>query len=213
MTTEKPQPEILETPARRNPVPMIVAAVVAVAIVAGLVTWLVAGSGDDNGEATADDGDAPGVVIDPDGQPDPTGSVEGDEPAPDVTFEYFDQTTGSLDDFDGQPMVVNFFASWCGPCRAEMPEFEQVFQSFDGDVAFLGFNTQDRREDGLAVAEETGVTYTLARDPDGSIYDAFEGIGTMPMTVFVDADGEVVKTWNGPLDGEELTQIIEQSLL
>lgn len=128
-----------------------------------------------------------------------------------ATFEMLDGTTASLGDYRGRPLVVNFFASWCVPCLAEMPGFERVHGQLDGEVAFLGMNLQDTVEDGRRVVEVTGVTYDIARDPDGSILESFGGIA-MPTTVFVDADGRVVDVHSGEISAGALAQRIDELL-
>jgi cytochrome c biogenesis protein CcmG/thiol:disulfide interchange protein DsbE len=130
----------------------------------------------------------------------------------DVTFAMLDGTTGSLADYQGQPLVVNFFASWCAPCLAEMPGFEQVHQDLDGQVAFLGVNLQDRPADGRRVVEQTGVTYDIARDPDGSLFQRF-GAAAMPTTVFIDAQGRVVDVHSGEISAGALADRIDSVLL
>ncbi len=160
--------------------------IVGVAVVASMVAALLAARGTSDGDA--DDGDA-GVT---------------------VSFEMLDGTAGSLAQYRGTPLVLNFFASWCVPCLAEMPGFEQVHQ--DLDVAFLGMNLQDRVEDGQRVVEQTGVTYEIARDPDGSIFASFGGIA-MPTTVFIDADGRVVDLHSGEITASALRDRIADVLL
>src|SRR5687767_84591 len=70
------------------------------------------------------------------------------EPVPEATFARFDGDEGSLADYEGTPLVVNWFASWCVPCVTEMPAFEEVHQLLGDDVAFLGLNSQDTLEEG-----------------------------------------------------------------
>lgn len=129
-----------------------------------------------------------------------------------MAFEMLDGSTAALADYRGQPLVVNFFASWCVPCLAEMPGFERVHQDLDGQVAFLGINLQDRAEDGRRVVEQTGVTYDIARDPDGSIFQTF-GAFAMPTTVFIDADGTVVDLHSGEISASALADRIDELLL
>lgn len=76
----------------------------------------------------------------------------------------------------------------------------------------MGVNLQDRREDGLAVIDQTGVTYDIARDPDGSLFQAF-GAFAMPTTVFVDADGNVVDLHSGEISAGDLAERIDRLLL
>ncbi len=131
---------------------------------------------------------------------------------PAASFEMGDGSTASLADYRGTPVVVNFFASRCAPCLAELRGFERIHQDLDGQVAFLGVNLQDRREDGLAVIDQTGVTYDIARDPDGSLFQAF-GAFAMPTTVFVDADGNVVDLHSGEISAGDLAERIDRLLL
>lgn len=131
----------------------------------------------------------------------------------DAEFVYFDGSAGSLSDFRGRPLVVNFWASWCPPCAAEMPDFEKVHRELGDRVAFLGLDMQDfDREAALALVAQTGVSYPLAEDPQGEIFSRFGGIA-MPTTVFIDSAGRTVRVHGGVLTYEELKRIIETELL
>jgi cytochrome c biogenesis protein CcmG, thiol:disulfide interchange protein DsbE len=131
----------------------------------------------------------------------------------DVPFEYVDGTVGNLSDFAGTPVVVNFWASWCPACVAEMPDFEEVHAALGDEVVFLGLNMQ---ETDPAAAERlvaaTGVSYQLGVDPDGSIFNRFGGIA-MPTTVFIGADGAVVTTHSGVIFADDLDVLIRSELL
>lgn len=131
-------------------------------------------------------------------------------PAPDFQMTDFDGETFALSDHEGTPLVVNFWASWCPSCAAEMPEFEEVYRSFGGSVDFLGINHSDSRRAAEKLADETGVTYRLAEDPRGEIFAAFGGNG-MPTTAFIDASGDIVDVVVGQLTGEILTEFIRES--
>ncbi len=116
-------------------------------------------------------------------------------------------TAGSLADFAGRPLVINFWASWCPPCVLEMPEFEKVHQALGSDVAFLGVNVQDGPEDALNLATQTGVSYPLAADPQADIQFDF-AIISLPATLFISADGQELDRWLGVLDEDELVNRI-----
>lgn len=136
----------------------------------------------------------------------------GVDPALEVPFTQFDGQVGTLDAYVGTPIVVNFFASWCTPCIAELPRFEAVHQEFGDRVEFVGLNLQDDRDAGLAVIAQTGISYDVGRDPQGAVFTSFEGFA-MPTTVFIDAGGRVVEVWSGELSGAALRERIEEVLL
>jgi thiol-disulfide isomerase/thioredoxin len=117
----------------------------------------------------------------------------------------------SAADFQGTPLVLNFWASWCPFCIEEMPGFEQVHREFGGSVAFLGVDLQDDHALAKDLAARTGVTYRLAEDPDGSLFARIGGLG-MPTTVLVSADGRIEQKITGPLDAEQLRQMILDNL-
>ena len=132
-------------------------------------------------------------------------------PAP--GFELGDVREGappiSLASFRGKPVVLNFWASWCAPCKDEMPAFERVHRRVGDRVAFLGVDGNDSRRLALALIEETGVTYPSVYDPDDTLYRRYKLLGR-PVTVLVDPDGEVVASRSGRLEEEELTALLEE---
>lgn len=129
----------------------------------------------------------------------------------DLTFEHFDGRVVRLGDWEGTPVVANFWAAWCPPCVAEMSAaFEPVHRDLSDEVAFVGLNLQDDPARADQVVAQTGVTYDLGRDPAGELFTAFEGFG-MPYTVFIDARGVVVDTHTGALSRGQLEQIISRS--
>ena len=115
----------------------------------------------------------------------------------------------SLASLRGTPVVLNFWASWCAPCKKEMPAFERVHQRVGDDVAFLGVNGNDSRRLALRLIEETGVSYPSVYDPDDTLYRRYKLVGR-PVTVLIGADGEVVASRAGELDEDELIALLEQ---
>lgn len=111
---------------------------------------------------------------------------------------------------DGRPTVVNFFASWCAPCRAEMPSFEEVFQQRGAEVAFIGINARETDVDqARQLVAETGVTYTILLGDNGRILEEV-GASGLPVTIFVDDEGNVAETHVGILRGEDLDDKISE---
>lgn len=146
----------------------------------------------------------------PKGNVEISGTVALGEPAPDIAMTDFDGDRLKLSDFEGKPLVVNFWASWCPNCVAEMPDFERVYQASVGEIGFLGINQSDAPGAAKDLARQTGVTYPLAVDPQGEIFQIFGAPG-MPTTVFIDASGNVVDVVVGQLSADALTGYIERS--
>ncbi len=135
------------------------------------------------------------------------------EPIPSETFETFAGEQISLGAYAGEPLVVNFWASWCPSCVAEMSAaFLPAQQQLGDQVAFLGINIQDERDRALDLVEETGALFDLAEDPVGELYTALGGLG-MPFTVFISPDGLILDVHNGPLTESQLVDRITEVLL
>ncbi len=139
------------------------------------------------------------------------GDDAGGPPVPDQGFETFDGEVTSLPEFEGEPMVVNFWASWCAPCVAEMPDFERVHLDAGDQVRFVGLNTQDALPQAEELVEQTGVTYDLGLDPEGELFRAFE-VSSMPSTFFVDEHGGIVHRQAGLITEEQLRELIAEHL-
>ena len=151
--------------------------------------------------------DSPGFATDTDISPEVADGTD----LSDLTFDLFDGGTGTLADYEGTPLVVNFFASWCPPCVREMPEFQEVFEQLDGRVAFLGLSQDQSPQDALALVEKTGVTYDVGWDLDLEVYGATGSIA-MPTTAFVSPSGELLDTFAGALDTDALAELVEDVL-
>ena len=140
-----------------------------------------------------------------------TAVAAGTDPAPDTVIARFDGSPATLSAYSGSPVVVNFWASWCPSCVAELgAALQPAYEAVGDEIAFLGVNIQDERDTALELIEKTGVLFDLAVDPDGDLYLAFEAIG-MPFTALVDADGRVVARHNGPLTETQLLDMIEEA--
>jgi cytochrome c biogenesis protein CcmG/thiol:disulfide interchange protein DsbE len=112
---------------------------------------------------------------------------------------------------NGQPIVLNFWASWCGPCRVEMPYFQNAARRFNGRAAFIGVN---QGEDGRTVTEfgnEYGITYPLLVDEQNAISRAYN-INSLPTTIFIDSNGVVREVIIGAISQAVLEDRIEDLL-
>jgi cytochrome c biogenesis protein CcmG, thiol:disulfide interchange protein DsbE len=115
------------------------------------------------------------------------------------------------DDLGGRPLVLNVWASWCGPCRQEMPGFQQVYLQAKAQVGFLGLDSRDVVDAARKFAAQTGVTYRLAADPNGQAA-AKLGVAALPTTVFIGADGTLRGRHVGALKPAELRAAIQRYL-
>ena len=137
------------------------------------------------------------------------GDVSADRDAlPTASFELFDGGTATFADFGGKPLVINFWASWCPACVAELPDIQAVHEALGDEVTFLGVANADSRVAAIELADDVGLTYTLADDPKGDLFRSL-GLIAMPSTIFVTADGQIQDVFGGQLDEKALIARIE----
>lgn len=119
--------------------------------------------------------------------------------APDFTITLFDGSTLKLSDLRGKVVFLNFWASWCPPCREEARDLEAAWQRLKGsDVVFLGIDIQDTEKDALQFLKEFGVTYPNGRDAAGKVSIDY-GVWGIPETYFIDPDGRITYKHVGAL--------------
>lgn len=134
-------------------------------------------------------------------------AAEAADPLPEVAL--VDLATGDEAAWPtGTPLVVNFWASWCAPCRKEMPAFQQVADDLGDQVAIVGVTDEDDLAAAREAADASGVSYPLLVDVDQELLTQLELSG-LPATVFVDADGTIVGRHLGALTEAELSEQIE----
>jgi len=115
------------------------------------------------------------------------------------------------DDLAGHPLVLNVWASWCIPCRKEMPAFQSVFVQARGKVGFLGVDYLDEERAARRLSADTGVSYPLAADPKGTQAGKL-GVTALPTTLFFSADGVLRGRRFGELDADRLRAAIRSYL-
>ena len=118
----------------------------------------------------------------------------------------------SSEDLRGSVAVINFWASWCDPCKDEAPLIEDLWRS-DGEpagVVFLGIDTQDLREDATGFQQAYGLTYPLVYDEGGSVARAW-GVGAFPETFVLDAQGRAVAWFPGVVTADGLREAIARA--
>ncbi|MCY4258528.1 MAG: TlpA disulfide reductase family protein [bacterium] len=127
-----------------------------------------------------------------------------------ISFELLNGDTTTLASYLDRPMVLNFFASWCAPCRAEMPAFEEQHQQ-NPQVAFVGLAINDTRTLASELVADTGVTYPTGMDANSAIANALGLIG-MPTTFYLSTDGEVLHRHTGGLTATQIASQISTYL-
>lgn len=131
--------------------------------------------------------------------------------APPFTLTLFDGEKKSLSDLRGKVVFLNFWASWCPPCRAEARELEAAWQKFkDSGVVFLGINIQDSEENALAFLKEFGITYPNGRDVTGRIAIDY-GVWGIPETFFIDPEGRIAYKHVGTLGPALIAAKLEEA--
>jgi thiol-disulfide isomerase/thioredoxin len=133
--------------------------------------------------------------------------------APDFSFSSFEGERLRLSDFRGRPVLVNFWATWCQPCRAEMPAIDETVRRYAADeVAVLAINRGERFGPASEWAEELGVEFTaFGYDPEQSVFDRYDGIG-MPTSFFIDARGVITEVVAGPLRESDLDFALKKTI-
>ena len=191
MTTTDP-----ETTQRRKGTQLAIATAISALVIGSAVlgAFLVGDGGDP--ATTAAGGDPP--------------TVTGEAPTTVDYVNYADPET-LLAGHAGRPLVINFFASWCAPCRAELPDLAAAHAIYGDRVDFVGVDFQEISEKGAAeLLWETGVTYRIMEDPRGLLLQELGGLPTMPTTVFVTADSEIIERHHGLILESQLTDRIEE---
>lgn len=129
-------------------------------------------------------------------------------PADDFTLPLFDGGSIQLSELRGQVVVLNFWASWCPPCRQEARDLENAWQALrDEGVVFIGINIWDDRDDALAFIEEFGVTYPNGPDESNSIPVDY-GLTGIPETFVIDAEGRIAAKFIGPITAPALIETV-----
>ncbi len=135
--------------------------------------------------------------------------------APGFSGELLDGTPFDSADLDGDIVVINFWGSWCAPCRIETPEFQQVFTEVrDSEVSFLGIDVRDERQLASAFYADNGIEYPSLFDPRSEVALAFRGFpaNAVPSTILLDRQGRVAAVFTAAVAGDDLRAALSRLL-
>ena len=140
-------------------------------------------------------------------------------PAPDFTLTDQYGETHTLSDYQGKTVFLNFWATWCGPCKMEMPDIQALYEEWDenaGDLVVLGvagpgIGREGSAEDITAFLEANGYTYPVVMDDTGTLFYQY-GISAYPTTFMIDPEGNVFGYVQGAVSREIMDDIVEQTL-
>lgn len=162
------------------------------------------GTGTEKQEAAADQGD--GVIEFKPGMP-----IKEGVQAPDFTGELIDGTSITLSELQGKPVIINFWATWCGPCVKEMPAFERLKDDFGDKIGIIAVNCGDDAGTVKDFVEENGYTFPVVLDEEYSISMLYP-TNSIPYTVVVDAEGKVTHISTGALDADTMYERYKEAL-
>ena len=141
-----------------------------------------------------------------------SGATRVSQLANDFTLPLFNGGEITLSSLKGKPVVINFWSSWCGPCRKEAPILEKAWRLYrERGITFIGVNIQEKEEDALAYIEEFDITHPNGHDINGHITIDY-GVGGIPVTFFVDRKGIIVSRWVGAINEDLLATKLEELL-
>ena len=139
-------------------------------------------------------------------------AVQEREPAPSIAGPTLDGGRLDLADLVGRVVVLNSWASWCAPCRAEVPMLVDQARKRGGEVAFVGLNVSDEQAAAEAFVAETGMDYPSIVDPNGTLLATIPGVPakSLPSTIVIDPQGRVAARVIGEVTAGDLASILDE---
>ena len=135
--------------------------------------------------------------------------------APDFTLASLHHDQQTLSDWEGQPVLINFWASWCGPCRREMPELIAAHERYQAEglvVLAVNLSHQDTRANAEAFVEEFQPPFPVLLDTTGEVSDKLYGARGLPMSFFIGRSGQIRRIYVGAMSRESIDQFMAETL-
>jgi len=218
--TPQELPEVVdENPQRRRewvgPFRSVVLPILVVAAIVGGIFYFETRDSGPSATPAGSNGAQLGIVALP-----PEKNATGDKPeakegkpAPDFVLKTLDGETVRLSDLQGQAVLINFWATWCTPCRREMPEIQTVYEEYkDQGFVVIAVNIQESSEQVRAWAEEFGLTFPIAMDSTGAVTNEYLLLDVLPTTVFVGRDGVIKSIYRGQMDQKIILDNLQKIL-
>lgn len=130
-------------------------------------------------------------------------------PAPNFELEDISDEIHSFDEYRGKPVLLNFWATWCAPCRIEMPVFQNGFDEYDGELSIIAINNAESKEDVQAFVDEFGLTFDVLLDPEAEIQRLYQ-IKGYPTTFIIDSAGVIRAQHIGLISDDQLDRYLSE---
>ena len=123
-----------------------------------------------------------------------------------------DGTKTSFEEYKGKKILLNFWATWCGPCVGEMPAFQKLSEEYPDELVILAVNCSEDKDTVQKFIDNNGYTFPIVLDTDGAIQTMFGGIYSIPVTVIIDEDGYIVASHVGAADADTMYETYKSEL-
>lgn len=131
---------------------------------------------------------------------------------PDFEMTLLEGGTVSFESYRGKKVLLNFWATWCGPCVGEMPAFQKLSEEYPDELVILAVNCSEERDAVQKFIKNNEYTFPIVLDTDGAIQEMFGGITSIPVTVIIDEEGYIVSSTTGATDADTMYEEYKKEL-